>query len=90
MHRHQFRLAMIISVIGVFALAPNLALARTQPASASQEAAQSAGATRNKGTEAAHVGQDTPVITLDGFCDTTSVIGTKEKPCRTVVPRPEF
>jgi len=81
---------MIVFVIAFLAFVHNLALARTQPADASQETAQSAGATPNKDADSVSVGQDTPVITMDGFCDATSVIGRREKPCRTVVTRSEF
>ena len=84
MQGHCFRLVLTILAIGVLALAPGLALAGTQPVVASQAAAQ------NKGNATADVGQDAPVITLEGFCDPTTVIGTKEKPCRTVVTRSEF
>lgn len=90
MHRHRFRLALIIFVIGFFALTPNVAMAQAQPTDASQATVHGAGGLQNKGTDTANVGQDTPVITLDGFCDPMSVIGKKEKPCRTVVTRAEF
>lgn len=90
MHRYSFRPAMIIFAIAFFALTPNPAIAQKQPGDASQAAVHGAGGPQNKAAEIANVGEDTPVIILDGFCDPMSVIGKKEKPCRTVVTRAEF
>jgi hypothetical protein len=90
MHRYRLRLAVMIFIIVFFALAGNLPTARTQPALASQAAAQSGAPAHDKGNDTVKVAPDTPVITMDGYCDPTSVIGTREKPCRTVVSSSEF
>lgn len=45
---------------------------------------------RDRDAETANVGENTPVITMEGFCDTASVIGKRVKPCKTIVTRSEF
>lgn len=39
---------------------------------------------------AANVGPDTPVITVDGICETTPAVAKEKSPCRTVVTRSEY
>lgn len=80
-HRHGLRALGFL--LGLFVLTTAATVAQTGSAAASQVAMQ--------GANAARVGPDTPVITLDGFCESVSAAAARDGlPCRTVITRSEF
>ena len=82
MHHHGswvlYLLLAMLSFTGV-------ATGQSGPASA-PPAAASAGAA----AATANVGPDTPVITVDGLCETAPAVTKEKSPCRTVLTRSEF
>lgn len=87
MRRYELRLAIPLFIFA-FAFTTRLALPQEPRAGA---ASQSSAIASKEAANAHNVSPDTPVITLDGYCDPLSVIGTTDKTsCRTVVTRSEF
>jgi parvulin-like peptidyl-prolyl isomerase len=80
---HHHGLRALGFVLGLFLLTSPLAVTQTKPTAAAQAATQTA--------NPAGVGPDTPVVTLNGFCEKVSATGARDGlPCRTVITRSEF
>lgn len=89
MRWYPSHMVLILLISGLLAPSPQAA-AQAQAGEPSHSARHSVETKRDRDVDNANVGGNTPVITMDGFCDPTSVIGTREKPCRTVVTLSEF
>ncbi len=79
-HHHGLRALALGFLLGFCVLTTAATVAQTGSTAASQAA-----------TQGASVGQDMPVITLDGFCESGSAAAAREGlPCLTVITRSEF
>jgi hypothetical protein len=87
---HQRGLRLPLFFLFAFVLAALAAFAQDNSPAASPVAGFNSG-TSNPGVNTPNIPSDTPVITMDGYCDPASPIGTVDKTrCRTVITRAEF
>lgn len=90
MHQRGLRLPSVLFFLFAFAIAAPAMFAQDNSQAASPGASFNSG-TPNPVVNAPNVRPDTPVITMDGYCDPASPIGTVDKArCRTVITRSEF
>jgi hypothetical protein len=84
---HELRLAVLFLVVEL-GLAAGLASAQAPKPAA--PAAKNSEAEKEEREEADKISPDTPVITLDGYCDPASTAAKDKTACRTVITRSEF
>lgn len=88
MRHHELRLSVLIFLFAVLIFLFGLGLITTRAIAQIGAPVPSQPPTAS---DTAKVNLDTPVITLDGLCDSRSAIGTTDKTrCRTVITRSEF
>jgi hypothetical protein len=86
---HELRLAVLFLVVEL-GLAVGLLSAQAQKPAAPAAIRNPEKAEQEEREEADRISPDTPVITLDGFCDPASAAAKDKTACRTVITRSDF